>query len=92
MKHFALIYHGVPDYFQRRAPLREAHLARAREAHRRGELLMAGALESPPGSLLVFRCEDEQTAREFAAADPYVTGSIVERWTVRPWTVVIGGD
>lgn len=91
MKHFALIYQGVPDYFEKRTPLREEHLKKARAAHARGDILLAGALESPPGSLFIFRCEDEKTVRDFAAADPYVTGNIVTKWTVQPWTVTIGG-
>jgi len=92
MKFFALMYQGVPDYFEKRTPLREGHLARAREAQSRGELLMAGALENPPGSLFIFRCEDDGPVRAFAAADPYVTGNIVLKWSVQPWLVSIGGD
>jgi uncharacterized protein YciI len=53
---------------------------------------MAGALADPDGALLVFRAADRTTAEAFARADPYVQAGLVTRWTVRPWTVVIGQD
>lgn len=93
MKYFALFYDLVDDYITRRAPLREEHLALAREAHRRGELLMAGALSDPADrALLVFRVSDPARVEEFARRDPYVTHGLVTRWQVRPWTVVIGAE
>jgi hypothetical protein len=64
-----------------------------REAHARGELMLAGALGDPPdGALLVFRGETPEVAERFARADPYVTNGLVSHWRVRPWAVVIGGD
>jgi uncharacterized protein len=42
-----LEYALVEDYLERRAALREEHLALARAAHERGELLLAGALPDP---------------------------------------------
>jgi uncharacterized protein len=91
MKYFALFYHVVDDYVARRAAFREDHLRLAREAHRRGELLLAGALGDPvDGALLVFRTADRSTVEAFARSDPYVTRGLVARWEVRPWTVVIG--
>jgi uncharacterized protein YciI len=86
----ALLYYVVDDYVARRAQYREQHLRLAREAHRRGELVLAGALGDPPDrALLVFRA-DASVARTFAQADPYVTNGLVKRWEVQPWAVVIG--
>ena len=91
MKYFALQYEVVENYVERRAPLREEHLKLLREAHARGEVVMAGALGDPPdGALLVFRSESPSTAEEFARHDPYVTRGLITRWTVRPWNVVVG--
>jgi hypothetical protein len=91
MKYFVLRYEVVENYAQRRAPLREEHLKLVREAHARGEIVMAGALGDPPqGALVVFRAESPATAESFARADPYVTRGLVTRWTVQPWTVVVG--
>jgi uncharacterized protein YciI len=93
MPYFALFYDVVEDYVTRRAPLREEHLGKAREAHGRGELLLAGALSDPvDGALLVFCAPDRSVAEDFARSDPYVVRGLVTRWRVRPWSVVIGGE
>ncbi len=93
MKYFALFYDVVDDFVSRRAAYREEHLRLAREAHRRGELLLAGALADPPDrALLVFRAADRSAVEEFARRDPYVTNGLVTRWEVRPWAVVVGDD
>jgi len=89
--HWLLLYDVVDDYTERRRPFREAHLAHARAAHERGELLLAGALADPPdGAVLVFRSESPDAAEAFARADPYVKSGVVTGWRVRRWTVVIG--
>jgi uncharacterized protein len=89
--HYLLFYDGAPDYAERRLPFREAHLAHARAAVERGELLLGGALADPiDGAVLLFRGESPAVAERFAAADPYVIGGLVTRWHVRPWTTVVG--
>ena len=90
MPYFALTYEVVDDFVNKRTPYRPAHLKEVREAHARGELIMAGALGEPAGALLVFRAADKTTAEQFAAADPYVKEGLVKHWSVRPWTVVVG--
>ncbi len=93
MKYFALFYHVVDDFVSRRAPYREEHLRLAREANRRAELLLAGALSDPAdGALLIFRGPDSSVAQDFARNDPYVKAGLVTRWEVRSWTVVIGHE
>ena len=89
--HYLLIYDVVPDYVERRAPLRAAHLAHARQAMARGELVLGGALANPPdGAVLLFRADSPDAAERFAKADPYVLKGLVTRWRVREWTTVIG--
>jgi uncharacterized protein YciI len=93
MNYYALFYHVVDDFLARRTAFREEHLGLAREAHRRGELLLAGALSEPAdGALLVFRTAGRDAVEEFARNDPYVRNGLVTRWEVRSWTVVIGND
>jgi uncharacterized protein YciI len=94
MGYYALFYREVvPDFVAQRAAYREEHLGLAREAHSRGELLLAGALADPPdGALLVFRGGDETSAQEFVRKDPYVQNGLVKRWEIRPWTVVVGNQ
>jgi uncharacterized protein YciI len=88
--HLLLEYTLADDYLERRAALREQHLALAREAHERGELLLAGALPDPYDRALLVWTAPREVAERFAAADPYVTNGLVTAWTVRPWNVVIG--
>jgi uncharacterized protein YciI len=91
MAYFALIYEATPDYVERRSALREDHLRLARAATERGELLFGGAFADPVDhALLVFRAPDASVVEDFARNDPYVTNGLVQRWDVRPWTVVIG--
>jgi len=81
----------VDDYVTRRAAYREEHLALARDAAARGELVLGGALEEPTNrALLVFRAADRSVAERFAERDPYVRAGIVTRWEIRPWRVVVG--
>jgi uncharacterized protein YciI len=89
--HYLLFYEVVPDYAQRRAPLRAAHLQKGWEAVQRGELLLGGAFAGPvDGAVLLFQGSSPAVAEAFAADDPYVTHGLVTRWWVRPWTTVVG--
>ncbi len=94
MGYYALFYREVvPDFISRRTAFRDEHLGLAREAHARGELVLAGALAEPPdGALLVFRGENPAFAEEFVSKDPYVLNGLVKRWEIRPWTVVVGNQ
>ncbi|MEH8018009.1 YciI-like protein [Rheinheimera muenzenbergensis] len=89
--HFLLMYDTAPDYLQRRAEFRSAHLALAWQAAERGELLLAGAVGEPADSaLLLFRCDSADIPAAFAKADPYVLNGLVSRWQVKPWQTVVG--
>jgi uncharacterized protein YciI len=89
--HYLLLYDYVPDVLERRPPLRAEHLALARAAVARGELVLGGALADPvDGAVLLFRGDSPAVAEAFAAADPYVRHRLVTRWRVREWTTVVG--
>lgn len=91
MKHFLLFYDYAAKILERRPQFRGAHLQHAWAAQQRGELVLAGALDSPvDGAVLLFVGDDSQVAEDFARADPYVVGGLVERWHVREWTTVVG--
>lgn len=94
MSYYALFYRElVPDYAARRTLYRDAHLGLAKEAYRRGELLLAGALAEPiDGALLIFRAADAKPVEEFVRKDPYVLNGLVKSWEIRPWTVVVGNE
>jgi len=90
MKYFALFYDVIEGFVEKRMPFREEHLRLVREAHARGEIVMAGALGDPPeGALLVFRAPSSAVAEEFAGRDPYVRQGLVAGWKVKPWAVVV---
>jgi uncharacterized protein YciI len=89
--HYLLFYDFVPDYLQRRSAYRGDHLRVAWAAQQRGELILGGALGDPvDGAVLLFEGENDQAARAFAQADPYVKAGLVTRWSVRAWTTVVG--
>jgi hypothetical protein len=89
---FMLFYKTADNYVERRKPYRDEHLGYAEAAHGRGELLMAGALGEPADTaLLVFKTESRAAVEDFVRNDPYVKAGLILEWTVRPWTVVIGG-
>lgn len=89
--HYLLFYDVAPDYLDRRAEFRAAHLVLATEACARGELVLAGALADPvDGAVLLFKGDSPEVAERFASADPYVKNGLVTRWRVRPWTTVVG--
>ena len=89
--HYVLMYDLAPDYLERRPPLRNEHLALAWQAADRGELVLAGALDTPVDTaLFVFQGDSPAAAEAFARADPYVARGLVTQWRVRPWTTVVG--
>lgn len=89
--HYLLIYEVVPQYVERRQPYRGDHLALAREAVERGELLLGGAFEDPPDrAVLLFHGASPAVAESFARSDPYVINGLVQKWTVRRWVTVVG--
>jgi uncharacterized protein len=91
MGYYLLEYTLTDDYLARRVAFRKVHLTLAREAHRRGDLILAGALAEPTDrAVLVWRTDDRSIVERFADDDPYVRNGLVTSWTIRPWTVVIG--
>ena len=91
MNYYALIYHLVDDYMERRPAYRKEHLALAAAAQMRSELVLGGAFSDPADTaLLVFRAADSLAVEEFVKQDPYVKNGLVARWEIRPYTVVIG--
>lgn len=89
--HYLMFYDVSDDYAEKRMPFRAAHIAYARNAVARGDLVLGGALAGPAdGAVLVFRGSSPAVAEAFAAADPYVVNGVVRTWRVREWTTVVG--
>ena len=92
MKHFLLIYMYAPDYMEKRAAVRPAHLELARASVARNELQLGGAVphDDPPFGLLLFKGETAAVAEDFARADPYTSRGVVTSRRVREWITVVG--
>jgi uncharacterized protein YciI len=89
--HVILFYDIGEDYIERRGPYRAEHLALARQAFERGDLVLGGALADPvDGVVLIFRGPSTEAAEAFVKADPYVKNGVVKSWRVRKWTTVVG--
>ena len=88
--HLLLEYTFADDYLERRTALREDHLALAKAAHERGELLLAGALPDPFDRALLVWTAPREVVERFAEQDPYVVNGLVTGWSIREWNVVIG--
>ena len=90
LKHFLLTYTLAPDYLDRRPQFRDEHLALARAAVQRGELLLGGMVEGAEEAVLLFAGADSAGAEAFAHGDPYVRNGLVIAWRVREWVTVVG--
>ena len=87
--HHVLFYEYVPDIAERRAPHREAHLARIQTEKQAGRIVMAGALGEPPtGAAIVFEGVSPAEIESFAQEDPYVQAALVVDWRIEPWRLV----
>jgi len=89
--HYLLFYDVADDYLERRGAYRAEHLALAREAVERGELVLGGALKDPVDTaILLFRGTSPAIVERFIAVDPYVKNGLVKSWRIREWTTVVG--
>ena len=64
-----------------------AHIARSRQWHEQGRLLLAGAFldrpEEPVSTMAVLPSRAD--AEEYAAGDPFVVKRMVASYEIRPW-------
>ncbi len=89
--HYLLFYEVSDDYLERRGAYRPEHLALARAAAERGEIVAGGALASPADrAIILFKGDSPAAAERFVAADPYVKNGLVKSWSIREWTTVVG--
>jgi uncharacterized protein YciI len=96
---YAIIGEDIADSRARRAAARPAHLQRIEQLVQAGRLVLAGpfpATDSPDpgpagmsGSLIVAEFDSLQAARDWIDGDPYVTGGVFARVTVKPFKKVL---
>lgn len=91
MKYYILFYETVENYVEKRAPYRSVHLANAKAAVDRGEIIMGGAFDEPAdGVAIVFKVNEISIITNFVEEDPYVQNGLISKWWIRPWNVVVG--
>lgn len=89
----------VPGSLALRRRVREAHLARIRSLAAEGKVAIAGpcpAVDSADpgeagftGSVIIAEFDSLEAARDWVAADPYVTEGVFESHEVRPFLKVL---
>lgn len=97
--YYAIIARDKADSLSARLEARPAHLARLRQLQDAGRLLLAGphpAIDSEDpgdagftGSLVVAEFPDLESARAWAAEDPYIAAEVYEHVTVKPFRKVL---
>lgn len=89
----------APGALAVRRQVRTEHLERARQLLDEGRMILAGpcpaidAMDPGPagfdGSVIVAEFDSLEAARQWIAADPYVTAGVFESWDVRPFVKVL---
>lgn len=92
---YVLIGEDAPGTLDQRLAARPEHVARLQALQADGRLILAGpcpAVDSPnpgsagfTGSVIIAEFPSLADAEAWAAADPYVTGGVFTRCTVKPF-------
>jgi uncharacterized protein len=86
---FVIIGHDGPQGASLRPSVRPAHLENLRPLVERGKVIVGGPFTDGSGSLIVADFDNEASAREFAACDPYTREGVFERVEVKPFRQVV---
>ena len=94
MVQMTTVFRSLDEARSKAPELMERHIAGTREAHRRGDVVMAGAfLTSPAEGELVETMavlKSATAAQTFVDADPFVQAGLVREWTIREWADMLG--
>jgi uncharacterized protein len=80
-------YESFDDARARAADMIAAHIARSKDLHAQGKLLMAGAfLNNPQEPLSTMGvCTTREAAEEYLHGDPFYLNGMVKTWHIREW-------
>ena len=80
-------YESFDDARARAADMIAAHIARSKELHAQGKLLMAGAfLNNPQEPLSTMGVlTSPEAAEEYIKGDPFYLNGMVRSWHIREW-------
>jgi uncharacterized protein YciI len=91
LKTFLIEYEYVENMLERRTPVRPVHFEYIKPFIQAKKLVAGGALvPAVERGVIVFRGQDIEEARAFAASDPYVTSGLATTWKVTEWLIVAG--
>lgn len=99
MQYYAFICEDAENVLEKRKSVRPAHLSRLEKLQTDNRLLVAGPLMNQDGdnpiiagihgSLIIAKFNSLAEAREWIAADPFVTAEVYQRITVKPYKIVL---
>jgi uncharacterized protein len=83
---YAILYESADDVAVKAPAHLPDHVARLREFHARGELVMVGTFEDPltHGAMGIF--QSREAAEEFIAGDPFVLNGVIRGYEIRGGT------
>jgi hypothetical protein len=78
---------SLEDAVAKKPDMIAAHIARSKELHARGTLLMSGAfLNNPQEPLSAMAVNTtREAAEEYIKGDPFVQNDLVRTWYIREW-------
>ena len=95
--YYAFICEDTDNSMEKRRSVRPAHLERLKQLENEGRLLIAGpsmvndhedpAFEQVNGSIIIAAFNNLAEAKEWIAADPFVTANVYARITVKPFKI-----
>ncbi len=99
MNNYVFFCEDAPDVLEKRKSIRPAHLTRLEILNHENRLLAAGPLMNQDGdnpfvagihgSLIIAKFNSLDEAKEWIAADPYVTGEVYQNVTVKPFKIAL---
>lgn len=97
--YYAIIAIDATDSLEKRKASRPAHLARLKELHQQGRLMVAGPhpnIDSKEpgdagfsGSLIIAEFDSLTAAEQWAAQDPYIDAGVYEQVIVKPFIAAL---
>ena len=89
---FVLLYESADDVMARAPAVYPRPLARIREFHARGEILMVGTFGDPQsqGAMAIF--PTRESAEAFVADDPFRLEGVIKSHEIREWNEILSPD
>jgi uncharacterized protein len=84
---FETKYTSLQEARQKASAEMNAHLARSKQFHEQGKLLLSGAFLDNPGEPVSTMgvLTSYEAADEYAKGDPFLLHGMVKSWTIRKW-------